>query len=103
MFSPDLEKIFCHSQHFVENKKDGNHLVPVLVNVVDGVEQTSLNSIFFIAWFQLNVTLCYYREAQCFSDWWVWGVCLDFYAHTAAVKNTSLLCVFDHNLKTQNE
>ena len=38
-FSPDLlGKIFCHSEHFVKNEKDGNHLVQGLMNMVDGVE-----------------------------------------------------------------
>ena len=48
MFSPDLlEKIFCHLEHFFDNEKDGNHLVQGLVNMVNGVEQMSRNSVFF--------------------------------------------------------
>ena len=42
-----LNPIFCHSDYFVENEKDGNNLVQGLVNMVYGVEQTSLYSIFF--------------------------------------------------------
>ena len=47
MFSPDLEKICNHSEHFVDKEKDANHLVQGLVNMVDGVEQTTLNPIIF--------------------------------------------------------
>ena len=39
---------FCHSEHFVDNKKDRSHLVQDLVNMVDWVEQTSLNPMFFL-------------------------------------------------------
>ena len=47
-FSPDLlEKICCPSEHFVENEKEGNQLVYGLLNIVDGIEQKSQNSIFF--------------------------------------------------------
>ena len=36
MFSPDLfEKIFYHLEHFVENKKDGNHFIYGLVDRVE--------------------------------------------------------------------
>ena len=49
MFLPDFfEKIFSHSEHFVENKKEGNHLLQGLVNMLDGLEQTCLNPIFFL-------------------------------------------------------
>ena len=34
---------------------------------MDGIEQTSLNLIFFLAWFLLNVVLPYHEEAQRFS------------------------------------
>ena len=55
MFLSDrLEKI-CYSEHFVKNEKDGYHLVQDLVNMVDGVEQTSLYPVFH---FLLNLTLC---------------------------------------------
>ena len=48
-FSPDLlENIFWNVEHIVENEKDGNHLVHGLMNMMDGVEQTSLNPIFFL-------------------------------------------------------
>ena len=47
MFLPDLhENFFSHSEHFVENEKDENHLVQSLVNMASGVEQNSLNIIF---------------------------------------------------------
>ena len=49
---------FCHSEHFVENAKDVNHLVQGLVNIIDGVEQTSLNPIFFPLWFLLSMAFC---------------------------------------------
>ena len=35
IFSTDLEKIFCHSEHFVEKDKVGSHLVQGFVNIVD--------------------------------------------------------------------
>ena len=43
-----LSKFFCHSEYFLENKKDRNHLVQGLINIVDGVEQTQLNPICFL-------------------------------------------------------
>ena len=39
-------RIFCNIDHFAENEKDGYYLVQDLVNIVDGVEHTSLNPIF---------------------------------------------------------
>ena len=47
MFSPDLVKIVCQSENFIENEKGGNQFMQSLVNMMDGVEQTSLNIIFF--------------------------------------------------------
>ena len=43
------EKAFRHSKYFVENEKDGNHLVLSLVNMIDRVERkkNSLKPIFF--------------------------------------------------------
>ena len=38
--------MFCYEEHFEENEKDRNHLVQGVMNIVDGVEQTNLNSIF---------------------------------------------------------
>ena len=51
MFSPDVQKIFCRSLNFAENENDENDLGQGLINMVDGVEQTSLNLIFFCAKF----------------------------------------------------
>ena len=104
-FSPDLlEKIFCHSEHFVEKEKSENHLLQGLVTMVDGVEQTSQNPIFFPAWFLLNIALCYYQEAKRFSNWQVQGIFLeDFHRHISAVESISLYWVSDYGLKTQNE
>ena len=65
--SPDLDKIFRHSKHFVENEKDGNHLVQGLRNMMDEVEQTNQNPVFFPVRFLLNVALHYHGEAQRFS------------------------------------
>ena len=70
-----------------------------LLNMVDGVEQTSLNPEFFPAWFLLNMALHYDGEAQYFFNQRVWGVFLDFHAHIGAVKSISLHCC----LETQNE
>ena len=53
-----------------------------LVYMVDGVEQISLNPIFFPAWFLLHGALCYRSEGQYLSYWRVWGIFReDFYAH----------------------
>ena len=55
-----LEIIVCHSEHFVNKEKDGNHLLQDLVNTVDGVEQTSLNPFFFLRdsfWMWLRVII----------------------------------------------
>ena len=47
MFSPDLlEKIILHSEHFL-NEKDRNHLSQGFLNMVDGIEKTSLKHLFF--------------------------------------------------------
>ena len=71
--------------------------------MVDGIEQTSLNLIFFPTWFLLMVILCYHGEIQCFFYWQVWGVILeDFYARIA-VKSISLYWGSDYGLKPQNE
>ena len=49
MFSPDFfQRYFCYSEHFVEKKKDGNHFMQRLVNMVEEVEKTSLNPAFFL-------------------------------------------------------
>ena len=39
MFSPDVLNISCHSEHFVENGKGKNHLLPDLVNMVNRTDQ----------------------------------------------------------------
>ena len=90
MFSSALlQKVFCHSEHLVENKKDENHMLQDLVNIVEGVEQISLNPLFFPVLFWLNVALFYYEEA-CFSCWYAWNVFLDFHTYVAAVGSISL-------------
>ena len=95
-----LKKIFCYSEYFAENKKDGNHLVQDLVNMLNGTEQTSLNLTFFLAWILLNVALYYHKEDQCFSDYQVWGIFLEnFHIHVATVECISLQWVSDYNLK----
>ena len=43
-----LRKILSFIAFCREQKKDGNHSVKALVNMVDGVEQVNLNSISFI-------------------------------------------------------
>ena len=45
-----------------------------LVNMVDGVEQTHLNTIFFSMWYFLNAAFYYQGEAQCFSNWQRQGI-----------------------------
>ena len=70
-FSPDLGKFFFHSDHFLENEKDGNHSVQGMINMLDGVEQTRLYPIFFPAWFLPNVPLHYHWEEQRFRYWQV--------------------------------
>ena len=93
--------ISCHSEHFVENEKDGNHLVQGLMNML---EYISLNSIFFLVWFLLNVALHYHKEAQCFSYWWVQAIfLLNFHVYIVAVESINLHWVSDCGLKTQNE
>ena len=93
MFSPYfLEKIFCHSENFVKKEKYGNQLVPGLVNMLDEIEQTSRNSIFFPARFLQNVSFYYHWEALNISYWWVQSFYLeDFHAHVPAVESISLL------------
>ena len=54
---------FFNLENFIENEKDGNHLSD---NMVNRVEQTSQNEIFFPVWFLKNVALCYHGEAQHF-------------------------------------
>ena len=95
MFLSNLGKKFSHSKHFVKNRKDENHLMQVLRNMVNGVEQTSLHPIFFL----LNAAL-HYQKAQCFSYWWVSGVFFeDFHTHVAAVESKSLHWVSDCGLR----
>ena len=69
-----LERVFYHSEHFVENEKYGNHLGQGLVNIVDGVEETSLKAILFPERFLLNVSLLYDEEVQRFFYCLVRGV-----------------------------
>ena len=56
--------------------------------MVDGVEQTSLNSIFFPAWFLLNVALHYQGEAQRSYNWKLCGGgSKKIYTHIIAVES----------------
>ena len=59
------------------------------------VELTSLNPIFFPAWFLLNFALCYHGEAQRFFYWWVQSIFLNFHVHVAPVESISLHWVSD--------
>ena len=62
-----------------------------LVIMVDRVEQTSLNPIFFSALFFLNVALCYHGEAQCSFYLWVQGISIkDLHQCVATVESISL-------------
>ena len=84
MFSP-WDNLFSF-RAFSREEKDRNHLLQGLVNMVDGVEQTSLNEIFFLVWFLLNVTMHYHGQAQLFSFWWVLGVFLeDFHTNVESI------------------
>ena len=85
---------FCHLDHFVENKKDGTHLI----------EQTSFNPIFFPAWFLLNMALHHNEGAQYFSNWWVWDVFLEdfLHMHCSCWEHIRQHRVSDNYLKSQN-
>ena len=85
IFTLSSEEIFCYSEHFVENEKDGDHSVQGQVNMLDGVEQTSLNPVFFHPWFLLNLALCYHGEVQRFSCWRERGVFFDFHTYFTAL------------------
>ena len=62
---------------------------------MNSIEQTKLTPIIFPVWFLLNVVLCYHRNVQHFSYWWVQGIFLkDFHACIIAVKSISLHLVF---------
>ena len=95
-FSPDLlENIFFLSfKALFRKQKRLKALVQGLLNMVDRVEQTNLNSVFFPVWFLLNMTL-HCQKGGHFSYWRVQGVFMeDFYAHFAAVEIMSALSVW---------
>ena len=85
------------------NEKDGYYLVQWLVNMVDNIEQTRQNPIFFPAWFLLNLSLHYYREVLHLIYWCVLSIFLEhFHAPVTAVEGIILHWVIDYSLKTQN-
>ena len=95
---------FSPSNHNVDNEKDENHLMQVLMNMVDGVEQTRLNPVFFPSRFLLNVALNYHREAQHFSYLWLQdGFSKGFSVHVAAAENIRLHWAWYNSLKTQSK
>ena len=51
------KKVFCHLEHFIEDKKDGNHFLYVLEITVDRLQHNNVNPIFFSACLSLNVSL----------------------------------------------
>ena len=70
-----------------------------LLNMVNGVEQTSGNPIIFSVGFLLNVAYLCYTEEQHFSYRQVWGFFLDSNAHVAATENISLHWMSDWGLE----
>ena len=96
--------MFCYSEHFVENEKDINHLVKGLVNMMDGVEKTRLNPIFFPAWFLLNVILRYLEKHNVSPIDKCRAFFLeDFHALFGTFESISLQWVSSCGLKTPNK
>ena len=74
------------------------------MNTGSGVEQTTLNSIFFPVWFLLDVAFHYRGKAQRFSNWRIQGILFeDFHAHVTSVENINLHWESDYSFKTQND
>ena len=100
-FSPDLLEKFCLFGHCLEKEKYGNHLVQGLVNMVDKVEETNRNPIFYPAWFLPNVVLSKEKhnvspidECKKFSE--------KIFIHVVTVESISPHWESDYGLKTQN-
>ena len=90
-------KSYSYSDIFSVNKKDWNHLVQCLLNMVDEADKASVNPILYVC-FLLKVTLYYYKKHNVSQI----DVFLGFHAHATAIERIECIwlhCVSNCSLK----